>query len=150
MKIYAIKHRGALHPATASDRQELESLNTKKPVQITITRKRNIKYHRKFFALLNVGYDAFVVPDQEYKGQDVGKSFERFRKDVIVAAGYYTPVANLNGDVRAEAASISFASMEEDEFQKLFTDVANVLLQKVLDNYTREDIDRVVEEILRF
>jgi hypothetical protein len=40
--------------------------------------------------------------------------------------------------------------MDEDEFTQVYSKVADVLLQKVLRNYTRGDLDRVVNEILGF
>lgn len=114
------------------------------------TRPRNYRFHKKLFALLDIGFDAFEPEEREYKGLPVQKNFERFRKDVTVATGYYDVAINLKGDVKAEAKSISFGSMSEDDFEKLYSAVIDVLMQKVLKNYTREDIDRVVDEIMRF
>lgn len=111
-------------------------------------KKRNYKFHKKLFALLDIGFDAFEPPTQEYKGLPVQKNFKRFRKDVTIAAGFYEAVADINGNVRLEAKSISFAKMEENEFEQLYSKVADVLLQKVLKNYTRPDLDRVVNNIL--
>jgi hypothetical protein len=119
-------------------------------VQVKMIKPRNLKYHRKFFALLNIGFDAWEPPKAEYKGIQAGKSFNRFRADVIVQAGYYDVVSNINGDVRVEPKSISFGSMDDIEFEALYNSVVNVILQRVLTTYTRENLDEVVEEIIRF
>ncbi len=119
-------------------------------VRVKFTQPRNVKFHRKLFALLDVGFEAFEPEEQEFRGLPVQKNRERFRKDCIIAAGYYEPVVNLKGEVRAEAKSISFARMDEDEFSALYSAIVDVLLQRVLRNYTREDVDRVVEEIVGF
>ena len=111
---------------------------------------RNYEFHKKFFALLQVGFDAWESPDLEYKGEKVEKNYERFRKDVTILAGYYQPVTNVKGEIRLEAKSISFAKMDAEEFEKLYSDVVNVLLHKVLKNYTHDDLERVVQEVLNF
>lgn len=150
MEVHLLRTQVGFIPATVHDSDALARVKLGATVRAEVVQPRNIHFHRKFFAMLNVGFDAFEPPEQEYNGLPVQKSFERFRKDCIIAAGYFEPVANLKGDVRAEAKSISFAKMDELEFERLYSGVANVLLQRVLRNYTREDLDRVVEEILRF
>ena len=100
--------------------------------------------------MLNIGFDAWEPPELEYKGLLAQKSFERFRKDVTIAAGFYDVNVNLKGEVRAEAKSISFAKMEQHEFEEVYSKVADVLLQKVLLTYARADLDRVVMDIMRF
>ena len=41
---------------------------------------------------------------------------DRFRKDLIILAGYYESSVRLNGDTRIEAKSISYAAMSQDDF----------------------------------
>ena len=138
---------------TASDQGSADALAKIKAgelVRAKITRARNPGFHRKFFAMLDVGYDAWEPELKEYKGQTAEKERERFRADVIILAGFYHVVTNINGDVRLEAKSISFANMAQDEFERVYSAVANVLLRKVLKNYTRADLDQVVERMLGF
>lgn len=141
---------GALVPADEQTRETLARWKLGQGVRVKATRMRDLIRHRKFFAMLNLGFEAWEPPELEYKGAPVVKNFERFRKDVTIAAGFYEAVANLKGEVRAEAKSISFDSMDEDEFLDVYSKVADVLLQRVLRTYTREDLDKVVEEMLRF
>lgn len=114
---------------------------------------RNPLFHRKFFALLTVGYEAWEPPRKRktYKGIPVLKNFERFRADVTILAGYYVQTFGLDGKMTLEPKSISFAKMGEDEFQKLYSAVADVLLAKVLSTYKgREELDDVVDRIVGF
>jgi hypothetical protein len=127
-----------------------DSMKLGEIIQIDFKRPRNIMRHRKFFALLNLAYEGWEIPESTYNGMPANKNFERFRKDIICQAGYYDVVANLKGEVRAEAKSISFGGMEEDEFNKLYNDVVNVILKHVLNNYTRDDLDSVIEQIVSF
>lgn len=151
MEILLIKtSQGALLPADEEQAERLRRFKAGGTIRADVKQMRNGAFHRKFFAMLKVGFDAWTPPDQEYRGLPVQKNFNRFRKDCVIAAGFYEPVSNLRGEVRAEAKSIAFGNMTEAEFGEVYDAVANVLLQKVLTHYTREDLDDVVEQILRF
>lgn len=119
-------------------------------VSAEIKRPRNYDFHKKYFALLNYAFGVWEPGKLEYKGQRVGKSIDRFRKDVAILTGHYEIVTTIKGDVRAEAKSISFGSMGEDEFEKLFSETINVLIKHILTNYTYDDIDNVIENIVGF
>lgn len=135
--------------ATEQDKENLKRFKLGDVMTAKVSRDRNPKFLRKFFVLLGVGFEAFE-PVVEWKGEVLTKNFEKFREDVTIVAGYYDLVPTLNGDPRAVAKSISFANMEEDEFEKLYNSVVNVLLERVLTNYTRDDVDNVVNQILGF
>ena len=150
MEISLIKHSGILVPATDQDAEKLARVKSGRLLSVEMKEKRNSAFHRKFFSMLNVGFDAFEPPEAEHRGMPAQKSFERFRKDVIIAAGYYDVVSTITGEVRAEAHSISFAKMTQEEFEKLYSNCCNVLLQRVLRNYTRSDLDDVVEKLIRY
>ena len=115
--------------------------------EVTFVVPRNPRFHRKFFALLNLGFEAWE-PALEHAGQTVAKDFEQFREDITILAGHYVQTWTLEGEMRLRAKSISFASMDNDEFEKVYNSVADVLLGRVLKNYTRADLDRVVDRIL--
>ena len=78
------------------------------------------------------------------------KNPERFRKDVIILAGYFDATYRLDGDVRIEAKSISFASMSEDEFEKLYSATIDVILKHVCTQFDGKMLDEVVEQALAF
>ena len=106
---------------------------------------RNPRFHRKWFALVKFAYDQWDCADEEYK------SFERFRKDVIIECGWWHPVAKLNGTVYREHDSISFAKMDEEEFSNLYNKTIDVLIAQVFNGQkTRDEINEVVDAILRF
>lgn len=135
------------------DEESCEVVETIKPgsvVKAEITKPRNLQFHRKFFALVNVAFEAWDSPELAFKGIPVKKSKDRFRKDLIILAGYGYPVVNLRSEVRYEAQSIKFGSMSQDEFERLYSSVVDVVLSKVLTHYTRSDLDEQVERILGF
>lgn len=118
--------------------------------EIEVKIPRNPKFHRKMFALLTVGFDAWEPRRKKFKGQPVQKNFDRWRKDVVIAAGFYEIVATASGGTRFEAKSLSYSSMDDIEFEKVYNAVAQVLLESVLAKYTRADLDVVVDKIMRF
>lgn len=120
-------------------------------IAVELTFPRNAKFHRKFFAMLQVGFEAWEPAfEVSVGGQPVAKNFERFRKDVTILAGFYEPAFALDGTLELEAKSISFANMDDAEFEQVYSAVANVLLAKVLRNYTREDLDEHVDRLMGF
>jgi hypothetical protein len=111
-------------------------------VNIEASFPRNLKFHRKFFALLNLGFEAWQ-PATKFKGMEIAKDFDQFRSDVTILAGFYEQTFTL------KAKSIAFGSMEEPEFEALYSAVVNVLLQRVLTTYEdRAQLDAVVDQIL--
>jgi len=78
------------------------------------------------------------------------KAFEQFRKDLIILSGHYNAYYRLDGSVRIEAKSISFGSMNEDTFEELYSSTIDVVLKRILHHYTREDLENVVREAMRF
>jgi len=111
---------------------------------------RNAKFHRKFFSMLNFAFDSWEPKRMRktYKGREVAKNFERFRKDVLILAGFYDQTFDLKGNMKLEARSISFANMDDAEFEQVYSAVATVILEHVLTGYSgREELDRVVEQM---
>jgi Protein of unknown function (DUF1367) len=113
---------------------------------LTITRPRNLKFHKKFFALMQVGFNHFE-PDF-FEGAI--KDFDSFRKSVIKMAGFTVITYNIDGTINVEAQSIKFSKMDDVKFSTLYNACAQVLLTYVCTNYTKSDLDAVVEELLRF
>ena len=123
-------------------------------VTCEIKHQRNVKFHRKFFAMIGLGYEHWN-PSNEQAAQLMGikvlKSFDVFRDDVTISAGYYVATFGLGGEVKLVAKSISFAGMEEPEFNELYYACIQVLLDLVFANKTSvEDIDNQVNSLLSF
>jgi hypothetical protein len=86
-----------------------------------------------------------------HKGIQIQKNFERFRHDITILAGYYDFTLDINGNTKAIAKSISFASMSQDEFEKLYSKTIDVLLARVFNKtYTEEELRQVVDKIIGY
>lgn len=145
---------GALAPVDSDARELIERLKAGQGVRATIRRARNVRFHRKAMALFRLAFDVWEpMTPLEYKGLPVAKDFERFRKDMVILAGFYKPVYNARGELRLEAESLSFSSMGADRFEQVFRAVLNVVWNRVLraaGYASEEDVESVLEELLRF
>ena len=57
---------------------------------------------------------------------------------------------DLQGAVHLRAKSVSFAQMDSEEFERLYDKTITVIMRKVLVNYSRTEIDEVVNRLLEF
>lgn len=145
---------GALVPATDDDAEALRKIKAGNAVRVEVKKIRNYKFLQKWFTLAKFAFDIWseTVPPQEYKGQPVKPSFDRFRKDLIILCGRFDAVYNARGEVRVEAKSISFANMSEEEFEGLYSDTIDVILSKILSDsdMTEETLRNHVETVLHY
>lgn len=158
MEGYFVKQpNGTLSPAYEADRELLSKIKIGSFVRLKLNRARNYKFHRKYFALVNFAFDYWTPPEfpddpeQKWRKQVTPeKNFDRFRKDLTILAGHYEAYYRVNGEVRIEAKSISFGSMSEDEFEKLYSATIDVILKHICTQYTEEMLDSVVDQALSF
>jgi uncharacterized protein DUF1367 len=150
--VYLRRWQHGFIPDTAEDWETCKRFKLGEVVKAEVVHPRNLKFHRKFFALIQVGFDLWeeVGVRAQYKGEEVRPNIERFRKDVTILAGHAKPVVNLRGEVRMEADSIAFGKMDEETFEKLFSATIDVILRKVLrgkvpEARLREMVDAVLE-----
>lgn len=145
---------GALAPADAEAAAFIEKLKTGHGVRASVRKARNVRFHRKVMALFRLAFEVWEpVTPLEYKGLPVAKDFERFRKDMTIIAGFYKAVYNVRGELRLEAESLSFASMDEVRFEQVFRALLAVIWERVLKSAgyaNAEEVERVVNELMRF
>jgi hypothetical protein len=103
--------------------------------------------------MLNFAYEYWTPPEMEYRGIKAEKNFERFRKEVAVLAGHYIVTVDLKGNVKLEPKSISFAKMDESEFEKLYKSVFDILWKLILQqvpNMTEAVAHNTIQQMLNF
>lgn len=148
--IHLIKSAAGLVPSDAMAAEWLAKVQIGKAVNAKVSLPRNGNYHRKFFAMLNVAYANHDWPSVQSQFGPVKTSFEMFRKYVTVKAGHYEMDITPRGEIRAEPKSISWAKMDEEEFQRLYSDVLDVILMEFLNNWTSGDMDHAVNVMLGY
>tara|TARA_R100001163_G_scaffold38958_1_gene29667 strand:+ start:734 stop:1174 length:441 start_codon:yes stop_codon:yes gene_type:complete len=129
---------GSLVPDDVAAQELLSKCKIEQPVLVEIKRVRNPQFHRKFFSLLNFAFDHLEFDDERI-------TFDDFRSQVTMLAGYKREVTSfLTGEVRWEPLSISFGSMTQDDFEKLYNSTIDVLIHYVLKSYTSDDVHQVI------
>ena len=123
---------GQLKPCYDSDAELLKKIKAGDEVEVEIKRKRNISFHRKYFALLNL----------VFSNQSQYKSLDHLRKDLTVEAGYYELRYGLHGEEIREANSISFDSMDQDTFDTYYQRILDVICENfdMLENDIQDNL----------
>ena len=129
------KLNNSLACAFDNDLENIKKLPLNEVVEVEIKRKRNIKFHKKFFALINL----------VFQNQEVYTNIEHLRKDLIIASGHYELRHNFEGVEITEAKSISFANMDELEFGELYNSLLDVIVK-----YFRFDKIEIEENLSEF
>ena len=152
MKIHLLKTLTGLSPADQEAEEFLKKKKLGSVLSADIKEVRNYAFHKKLFALLSLGFEYFEPGGVSAKHGIPEKNFTRFRKDVIILAGYHHTVIRLDGSTRVEADSISFAKMEQDVFDGLFNRVLDVLVNRIpmLQKMGAEETNRAVDKLLEF
>ena len=151
MKISMMKQHGHLMPATEEDAELVATLDNDKRLVFDVVQTNDLIMHRRMFALFKLGFDAWEPDEVTYKDEVVEPSFNRFRKDITILAGYHSTVIDIRGEARVEAISLAFGKMTDEDKRKLFVAVSNVLLRRVLGtDWNQDEIDQYVDRILGF
>lgn len=155
---------------------------------------RNPAFHRRFFALLNLGFEyweptggaissnerklvngyarylcafggnesALMDAAEQYldqvasrritNGISLCKSFDAYRAWVTIEAGHFDTIQLPDGTLRKHPRSISFASMDETEFQQLYRAAQDVLWRWILSRVFRDqrEAENAAAQLMNF
>jgi hypothetical protein len=136
MRLFVKNTPQGLIPMYDDDYDAKKRLKFDEVYRVDIVKARNIDFHRKYFALINIGW--------EYLNEEQTKFFkydrEGFRKCVQIAAGYYTLTYSIKRkEWVEESVSISFEKMDELEFQDLYNKVRDVIFSLIEDNVSEDE-----------
>ena len=144
MKISMVKMPGgALAPASELESDKMSRFKNNELYEIEIKLSRNVGYHRMCFSFFNHCF-AYWNSDNEYLEERV--SFDIFRQEMTVLAGYSNKYYTISGGARLEAKSISFSAMDQDEFECFYKALVRVAVEKIFINCSRE----TEQKLLRF
>lgn len=129
-----------LHADDETGRAYVKKLKPGEAVLVSMRKPRNAKFHRKFFALLNIAYE-----NQERYG-----NFEAFRKEVTMRAGHWDEHVHLSGKVSYTAKSIAFHEMDDLEFGELYQKAIDVIIEHFLPGTDPGELQQAADEVLQF
>lgn len=106
-------------------------------VRCKITKPRNIQQHRLFFALMHLVFE----------NQDRYDQFPHFMVAVKVALGHCDTVILKTGETAFIPRSISFAKMDQTEFNDFFDRTLDLVVKHWLPTVTSEQLRQEVYEM---
>jgi len=117
MKINCHKTPHGFIPATDREVESIKKIPNGAIIELEYKQQRNYEFHKKVFAFLNFCFE-FWVNENNYQTDRV--SFDIFRHNLTVVAGYKNVYYTIDGSLRVEAKSISYTKMTEDEFSEYY------------------------------
>ena len=133
MELYLKNTLHGLIPLYPSDYDEKKKLKIGETYKANITRPRNYEFHKKFFALINLGHD----------NTSLEMPFDTYRKYLIQKAGFFKAYHTPKGTY-FEAESISFSKMSKEVFEDLYNRVVNEVIKDI--GTTTEEIEKQLIE----
>lgn len=129
---------GHIVPANAQAEEALRAIPRDEWRLAVIRNPRNVKHHRKWFALLNA----------VYPHQTMWPTFPKFREKIQEALGLGEYHTNGMGQRYFEPDSISFANMDQDAFEDFYQRGVELILTRILPGVDNDDLTREVADIL--
>lgn len=144
MKIRCTKDRlGALRPADDESKAALTKIPAGEYMTAEIKRPRNPKRHRMFFALLDVVWSN--LPEDMHQRYP---TIERLRWELKVQTGFFDLHETLRGVQVPIVHSMSFAAMDDVEFELFFQKAMAVCRKYFLPGVTEKELRDAIDSQL--
>lgn len=144
MDIYCKVTPYGLAPRHPSDSEAFQRLRMGSIVKCKVANPRNYEHHKKFFALLRLTYENLPLPlIQKWHIHSPDDMLRRFKRDL----GYYTTRTTPEGVREIEYKSISFATMEQHQFERFYHQAINLVLHKYIKGLDKQTL---IEEVEHF
>lgn len=143
MEIYCKVTALGLIPLYDSDYEDKKKLREGDVVKCKISRPRNYKFHKKFFALVRLTFEN--LPETLCNALDIRNEDDMLRL-IKYELGLFD-IYNVGGRDVISLHSISFAAMDNTEFEKFYNRTIDLVLSRFLRGNTREEL---TEEITHF
>lgn len=129
---------GFLVAADDSTQDGLRRIKNGALVTVEVKKGRNVRLTRKFFSMIDLAFDC----------QEVYEDRDTFRKAVQLRANVTDLVMLPGGELVAIPRSLSFASMDDIEFAKVYDACLTTLCREFLTGQTPEELAQNVDLLL--
>jgi len=126
-----------------SDAEAVKHIPIGESVKAKFVKSRNVRHHRKFFAMLQMVTDNMpeTMPNQ-YQNTDL------LLDEIKFQLGYFEMHHTLGGKDYYKVKSISFGKMDQVQFDGFYNRAVDVILKWFLKDITKEQFDKEVLEFL--
>lgn len=130
---------GGLQPVNDAGREMLTHIGKDEMVEVVIKRPRNLGHHKKFFALLSLIFE----------NQTRYPTVEDLLDAIKVHIGHCSTITLKDGREVYVPKSISFAAMDQTEFEQFWNRVVTVICEQIIPGMNRADLEREILELVR-
>jgi hypothetical protein len=124
-----------LVPHDDAAREALQGVALQSMVAVEVTRPRNLRFHRLYWALCSA------------IASSIGASRENVSDVLKLRTGHFTVVQTRKERIRLPR-SISFAKMNEAEFRQFFDQCCRVVCEELLPHLAPTGLRREIEEMV--
>jgi len=117
MKIVLMRDNNSFKIIYGSDIEKVSYIKSGQQVWCQLTKSRNLKHHKKFFAIVNCAFES----------QSKFENVDNFLSALKFEIGHYEIGRNFKGDKIPLLKSISFAKMDQLEFEKFYCSALQIL-----------------------
>lgn len=148
MKLLVKRTSTGLVPVGDVSYEEAKKLKMGESYEVTVKRPRNLRFHRKYFALINTAWD---YQTEEIKAQCFSNSSKAFRDTILLNTGFCDRIYSYKYNAYVDIPrSVAFGSMSEDEFEQVYSKTLDFIIQHLMPkNVTQEEFNANVDELLR-
>ena len=107
MKVFLVKQgNGSYLPSNNSDYDSLKKFKVGSTLSCDIKQPRNIGFHKKFFALINLVFE----------NQEIYNNIDHLREELTIEAGFYYRYINHLGFEKKKGKEYKFCKNESRRF----------------------------------
>jgi hypothetical protein len=137
MKLLMKKDYGCLKPADEKTDLALRKISQGDWFFVDVKKPRNVKHHRKFWAMLNVVADNLAL--------DIDA--DTLCEIIKIKTGHVTVVKTKSGLVHIPK-SLKFSKMNQVEFDHFYERAIQVIVSEILCHVTKEEIEQKVLDMM--
>ena len=137
-RILVAKTLKGMQPVDETGEEALRRFGLGETFSCEVKKPRNIQFHRKFFAMLNI----------IYKQQDYYKSTDHLLAACKLSIGHFEVIRTKKDEYRLPM-SISFAAMDDLQFANFYDRACKWVCEEVIPGLQRQGLEEAVAEELR-
>lgn len=141
MKIVMQKRSGALYPSDETSQSYFNKIASCKNIFVRIQTPRNIKHHRKLFALLK------LVVDNTECFESTKVLLNYIKLNIGYCEIHKIKIPNLDIDTYIQyPKSMDFSTMKQEDFNIFYDKAVDFIIKNIIQNITKEEIEKQILE----
>jgi hypothetical protein len=139
MDITMVRTLNGLTPADDAGKEVLKRWPVGQALKVDVRKPRAHRSLRRYWGLVNLVFE----------NSDQFKSTEQVHQYLKIRAGHCTHIVNkATGETFLIADSINYDNLDEDEFQKVWNSVVNVVCEEILPGITQPEIEHELQKCM--